>query len=210
MSFRVFVEGGGSGSDSKGRKSGRSEQNITFREGFSSFVRKAGLDGRMPRFIRCGSRESAFRDFKRAVREGEDAMLLVDAEEPVKAHGPWQHLQSSDSWSRPTGATNDQCHLMVQVMESWFLADPDALKSFYGRDFREGSLRRSQNIEQIPKQDVERRLKHATRETRKGDYFNNKGNHSFAILAQLDPAKVRCKSRYAERFFSELERRSQE
>ena len=72
---------------------------------------------------------------------------------------------------------------MVQVMESWFLADPDTLKAFYGREFRAGSLPRNQNIEQISKQDVERGLKHATSVTKKGDYYDNKGKHSFAILA---------------------------
>ena len=45
-------------------------------------------------------------------------MLLVDAERPVASSGPWGHLNAPpDSWVRPAGATDDQCHLMVQVME---------------------------------------------------------------------------------------------
>ena len=81
-------------------------------------------------------------------------MLLVDAEGPVTAYDPWQHLHASDGWARPASATNDQCHLMVQIMESWFLADVDALELFYERGLRRQSLPANPNIEQIPKQDV--------------------------------------------------------
>lgn len=205
MKVRVFVEGGG----------GKSV-NSTCRRGFRRFLEEAGIDGRMLEIVPCGSRTHAFEDFKTDLAEEEVvAFLLVDAERPVRAPArrpkPWQHLKEApDNWSRPKAATDDQCHLMVQVMESWFLADPDALKAFYGREFREGSLPRNQNIEQISKQDVERGLKDATRATKKGEYYDNKGKHSFAILAELNPAMVRCKSRYADRFVSELERRSQE
>ncbi len=204
MSVKVYVEGGGSSSDRKGRKGGRSEQSSRFREGFSKFVKKAGLAGRMPRFVPCGNRQVAFRDFKRAVTKGETALLLVDAEEPVKSQGPWQHLKACENWNRPEKATDDQCHLMVQVMETWFLADASALKDYFRQGFREGSLPQNPNVEEIPKQAVERGLRQATRSTSKGAY--SKGKHSFEILAELDPAEVRCKSPYAERFLSTLER----
>ncbi len=97
---------------------------------------------------------------------------------------------------------------MVQIMESWFLADADTLTSFYGRNFQESSLPQNPRVEEISKQDVESGLRQATRSTSKGAY--DKGRHSFEILAILDPVKVRQKSPYANRFLSELERRSQE
>ena len=200
MSVKVYVEGGG---DSKALKT-------ACRQGFSTFIKKAGLAGRMPSIVACGSRAKTFDRFRKAVANKQTALLLVDGEGPVTETGPWQHLKRQDNWDRPKAATDLQCHLMVQVMESWFLADPDALKSFYGRDFREGSLPANRRIEEISKQDVERGLKHASRYTKKGDYYDNKAKHSFAILAVLNPAKVRCKSRYADRFLSELERRSLE
>ena len=198
MSVYVYVEGGGDGRALK----------RACRAGLSRFLREAGLAGRMPRIVACGSRRDAFEDFGIAIKVGETALLLVDAEEPVKAIGPWQHLKASDNWNRPKSATDDQCHLMVQVMESWFLADTDALKSFYGQKFQELALPQNPKIEDVPKLDVQRGLEQATRATSKGRY--HKGNHSFAILAELSPAKVRCKSPYADRFLSELERRSQE
>ncbi len=135
-------------------------------------------------------------------------MLLVDAEQPVNTRGPWQHLKASDNWSRPGSVTDNECHLMVQAMESWFLADVDALSSFFGQDFQESALPQNPRIEEVPKQDVERGVRQATRNTSKGAYA--KGRHSFEILAELDPGKVRQRSTYANRFLSELERRSQE
>ena len=156
----------------------------------------------MPRFVPCGSRQIAFRDFSKAVTEGETALLLVDAEEPVKSQRPWQHLKDCDNWDQPKAATDDQCHLMVQVMESWFLADTAALKSYFRQGFQEGALPQNPRIEQVPKEDIERRLKQATRNSSKGEY--SKGKHSFEILAEIDPAKVRQQSPYAERFLSTL------
>ena len=129
-------------------------------------------------------------------------MLLVDAEEEVTASGAWDHLRSRDNWRRPPDASNDQCHLMVQVMESWFLADRPALETFYGQDFRSNALPGNPNIEQIPKQDVFNRLNRASRDTRKGAY--DKGKHSFDILASLDPTKVTAASPHAARFVQAL------
>ena len=198
MSANVYVEGGG---NSKSLKS-------DCRRGFRKFVENAGLAGKMPRIVACGSRNDAFDDFKTAVATGQSALLLVDAEGPVTASGPWQHLKDRDNWARPEAATEDHCHLMVQVMESWFLADMDALEKFYGDNFRKVALPQNPKIEDVPKLDIERGLTQATRNSSKGEY--SKGKHSFEILVELDPAKVRHKSAYAERFLSTLEQLCQQ
>ena len=192
MSVSLYAEGGG---DSKALKS-------ACRQGFAKFISKAGPVETMPKIIACGSRGDAYRSFTRAQASGQPAMLLVDAEDPVKSVGPWEHLKDSDNWDRPLGATDDQCHLMVQVMESWFLADVDALDSFYGQGFRSGSLPANQNIEQISKQDVLGGLVQATARSRKGAY--RKASHSYDILGRLDPGKVRAASPYAARFIEAL------
>ena len=133
-------------------------------------------------------------------------MLLVDAEGPVSAPAtaaqPWQHLQARDGWERPPRATDGQCHLMVQVMESWFLADREALGAYYGQGFRAGSLPQNPNVEQVAKDDVLNRLEQATRDTNKGRY--NKGKHSFDLLERLVPSKVTNASPYAKRFIDAL------
>ena len=91
---------------------------------------------------------------------------------------------------------------MVQVMESWFLADKDALEAYFGQGFRRQALPANPNVEQVSKQDVERGLERASDGTGKGRY--RKGADSFGILERLDPAKVREGSCYAERFVQAL------
>ena len=91
---------------------------------------------------------------------------------------------------------------MVQVMESWFLADREALGAYYRQGFRDSSLPQNPRIEEAGKDDVLNGLEQATRDTSKGRY--NKGNHSFDLLARLAPAKVTNASPYAKRFIDAL------
>lgn len=188
---RVFVEGGGHDN----------ELNRSCRRGFAQFFRNAGLTGSMPKVISCGSREDAYDRFRSEIPRNPTVMLLVDSEGPVSAQGPWQHLNQSDGWAVPS-STDDECHLMVQAMKSWFLADISALQSFYGQGFRPQDLPANPTIENVSKPDVLNGLARATRATRKGSY--KKGNDSFEILGRLDPAKVRAASPYADRFINAL------
>jgi len=96
-----------------------------------------------------------------------------------------------------------QVHLMVQCMESWFLADRSALEEYYGRDFRSNGLPGNQNIEAISKLDVLQGLERATRDTDKGEY--HKTRHGFAILACIDPIMVGKCSPHAKAFLDFLE-----
>ena len=194
VSVKVYVEGGGD----------RAELRATCRKGFSKFIEASGMRGIMPSIVACGSRQNAYDSFKTArFRKDGISMLLVDAEEPVTASGPWEHLAARDNWVRPTGATDDQCHLMVQVMESWFLADVESMESFYGPSFRKQALPANPKVEKVAKQDVLNGIEQATRDTSKGRY--SKGKHSFDLLAALDPAKVRDASPHADRFIRTLE-----
>ena len=167
--------------------------------GFSSFFEKANLAGRMPRVIACGSRQDAFEKFCTALVSSagrEFIVLLVDSEDPVADDAePWVLLAESDGWMRPHGATNENAHLMVQCMEAWFLADKDSLADYFGRNFDRNALPGRREIEEVAKDDVLQGLRHATRRCAKGNY--GKGRHSFDILAQIDPAKVRDASPHA-------------
>ena len=157
----------------------------------------------MPTIEAAGGRKQAYDAFKTAhERDQRIAVLLVDAEAPVTGSDSWAHLQTRDGWNRPTSATDDQCHLMVQIMESWFLADREALQDFYGAGFRPQALPGNPKIEQVPKQDVLNGLERAAQSTRQRGY--SKGRHSFSILATLDPTKVRAASPYANRFIQAL------
>lgn len=194
MTARVYVEGGG-----QGRKALRTE----CRQAFSEFFRKAGLSGRMPRVVACGGRQDAYEDFCHA-HEGaaeDHPFLLVDSEGPVTDSDPWSHLKRSDGWDRPHGAPDGSAHLMVQCMESWFYADKESLAGFFGRGFNRNVLSDAKT-EDIPKADVENGLRSATRGSRKGTY--RKGVHSFAILRELDAAKVCAASPHAMRLIDAL------
>ena len=195
VSIKIYVEGGGD----------RKELKTHCRQGFSQFFEKAGFKGRMPSVVACGSRQNAFDNFCTAFKaagENDLPMLLVDSEEAV-SQSPWEHLKSRDGWDQPKGAEDKQAHLMVQVMESWFLADRQTLARHFGQGFRESALPNQSKVEEIPKQQVFDSLKAATRESCAGAY--DKGKHSFDVLRKIDPVKVRTASPFTERLLIALD-----
>ena len=196
VSVEIYVEGGG---QSKSLKS-------NCREGFREFFKKAGLENHMPRIKACGSRNSALDDFFGALHQARDDMipvLLVDSEGTVQRNNkPWEHLRSRDGWDRPDGVTDSQVQLMVQSMESWFLADVSTLESYFGPGFRSAAIPQRDDIERIPKEDVFEQLGSASRGSKKRAY--SKGRHSFDILARIDPEKVIRRSHFAKRLIDTL------
>lgn len=190
---KLYVEGGSPG-----------KLGSECRRGFSEFFKQAGLERHMPRIIACGSRDRAWDKYCTPLRLEEPetiSLLLVDSEARVLSERrPLQHLRSRDCWVRPEDARDEHVHLMVQCMESWFLADTSALQLFFGKGFKLPSKR--DDIENIPKQDVLGGLEAASRNSRRGKY--HKGHHSFAILAQIDPEKVTACSGFANRLVDTL------
>lgn len=209
---RLYVEGGGDAATLK----------TACREGFASFLKKAGLKDHMPRIIACGGREDAYDSFCTAIANGQHAFLLVDSEAPIAPQAnnngnvaaqhqqwlPWTHLKQrvGDGWDMPPNAKNTDCHLMVQVMESWFLADGTTLATFFGNGFNPKKLPNSAtSIESIAKPAVYKALQEATA-TCKTKTSYGKGEHSFKILAAIDPHKVCAASPWAQRFVETLKR----
>jgi hypothetical protein len=186
--IRIYIEGGGSGLGSR-----------SIREGFSRF-----FANRRVHVVVCGSRSQAFEDFKLALKKEPDAvnLLLVDSERSVSAE-PWLHLRNCDRWEKPSGATSAHCHLMVQTVESWLVADPDTLVSFYGKAFLRKALPSNVDIEAVPKADVMKALDHATSPTQKGKY--HKITHCSKLLAQIDKEKVRRRAKHCDRLLRTLE-----
>ena len=197
MRVRIYVEGGSQGGTIN-----------ACRQAFSAFFGKL-ISNKTFRVIPSGDRASAFENFRLALHDHPDdyIILLVDSEEPVRL-GAWQHLarRQEDQWIRPSVADDDQAHFMVQVMESWFLADKKVLANYYGQGFLAGSLPRQPKIELIAKRDVFNALQHASRRTQKGQY--HKTSHGFDLLALIDPERVRAASPHAERLLAMLERKT--
>ena len=193
MTTMVYMEGGAPGGLAK-----------DLRNALRKFLERAGVKRQSFQVTACGGRVQAYERFSWAIGKGKPSMLLVDAEETVTASGPWDHLhqRAGDHWTRPDGTTDDQCHLMAQVMESWFLADAAALRTYYGQGFLQQSLPTNPDVEQVNKKDVLDSLTHAARPTQKREY--SKGRDSFKILERIDPEKVRKASYYANRFLQAL------
>ncbi len=74
-------------------------------------------------------------------------VLLVDAEEPVRG-SPVDHLKARDGWDIHE-ADQDTIHLMTQMMETWIIADPGALCTYYGKGFRENALPKASNLRPV-------------------------------------------------------------
>jgi hypothetical protein len=191
----IFIEGG----RSRGSKDQLRQAFGKFLAGPREAARQKGLHWRI---VMCGSRDDAFKAFRHAVRDqpGDHLFLLVDAEGEV-AGTPREHLAARDPWDLSV-AEDNQCHLMAQVMESWFLADPEALARFYGQHFGAKQIPARKNVEEVPKAEVEVALKNATAKTQKGEY--HKIRHGPQILESLDPDRVRARAPHCERLFEKL------
>ncbi|HEX6750955.1 MAG TPA: DUF4276 family protein [Longimicrobium sp.] len=197
--IRLYIEGGG---DKEGK--------ARLRQAFATFLGELNAQARSRRvrwqIILCGSRNQTYEDFLLALKTHPDAfnLLLVDAERPVEG-SPRAHLQApppGDEWDL-SHVGDDQCQLMVQVMESWFLADSKVLADFYGQGFAGAALPKNQKVEQIEKSAIMAALAKATRATRKGEY--HKMRHSPLLLERLDPAKVRARAPHCDRLWTTVQ-----
>jgi hypothetical protein len=147
------------------------------------------------RFI-FGGGDSA-RDFADAVATHSGAwnILLKDSEGPAIG-------SAASSLCKQQGL--DQSHAgsifwMVQMMESWFHADKDALAKFYGDGFNGNALKPNPRVEEIPKKDLEDGLRAATRATQKGAY--HKTAHGPMLLALINRDLVREAAPNCDRMF---------
>jgi len=194
--IRIYLEGGGDSRDTK----------IQLRQGMHAFLQDviaiARSDRVAFRIIACGSRNNAFDDFRNALEANAQAsnFLLVDSEGPVNST-PCDYLKTRDGW-QVSGLEDAQCHLMVQMMEAWLVADTHALQAFYGQGFNRNALPNNPNVEEIDKPSLTRGLANATRRTQKGEY--HKTRHAPKILERLDVNKVRQAAPHCDRLFITL------
>jgi hypothetical protein len=185
----VYIEGGG---DSR---AGRDR----IRQGMSGFLvslRAAANRKRLHwKVVACSGRDGARDAFLTAIKTSPETfnVLLVDSESPV-AQPPRAHLRLRDGWTLE-GARENSIHLMIQVMEAWIIADPDAMARYYDKQFLKNAFPRTQNLETVEKDRIYKALAHATAKTKKGEY--HKIDHAADLLGEIDPGKVRRRCRLA-------------
>lgn len=193
--IRIYVEGGG---DNKSTK-------IALREGFDGFLGDLKARARQRRLgwrvVLGGGVDETIKDFQLAQRQHRTAMniLLVDSDGPVEAT-VLDHL--AGKLARSSDVEEGQCHLMVQVMESWLIADVEALERFYGSGFQRSATPNVQDVERVTKADVLAGLEQATRRTSKGKY--HKIMHGGKLLAKVRPREVQAKAAHCKRLFETL------
>ncbi len=196
---RVYIEGGSTGK----------QADNDFRRGWKKFLdelhRLARAHGYQSlEVIRGRGRRATFDKFEnsRETYPHDLCVLLVDSEGPVT---PRQHVwdvvssRKEDQWIKPPWARGRHLYLLVQSIETWLVADPDALQSFFKRGFAPEKLPTT-NLEQQSRSKIEQALKAATRHTSKGAY-----QHADAILImeKVRPEKVKTLS-HGRRLFDNL------
>lgn len=198
----LFVEGGGDHNPSLASEC---------RRAFKQMLEKAEIKDK-PRVVVCGARKQAYDQFCNELASGlNQAWLLVDAEElapalkPDSVADPWAHVKArqGDKWEQPSGATEKHLHLMNVTMETWLLCDRDALRKNFGSKINESKLLPADSsLETKTKQDINNALAAAVKDTPSEKY--SKGSHSFKILADVDPMKLRRTLFWADRFLLEM------
>ncbi|MDR3689991.1 MAG: DUF4276 family protein [Fimbriimonas sp.] len=175
------------------------------RQGFHKFAEAAGVRG--VGFVSRGGRNEAHSAFCTALSEREMdsvVLLLVDSEEAIpEGLSNWEHLASrhDNELRRPEGASEENLFLMVQCMETWFIADVDCLKQRFGHGFKTTPFKEWPEFEAVPKATVFDVLDRATADC---ETSYAKGSTSFEILGLISPERVITKCPNAARLLDRL------
>lgn len=160
----------------------------------------------MPRPVRGKGRLNTHDLFVTAFqnrKKDELPLLLLDSEDALAdGHGVWQHLKTRDGLDKPDQASEEHAHLMVRVMETWLLSDPEALGKYFGSKFKSGKLPAWPDLEAVDKQRIFDTLEQATADCGEKKYA--KGKISFELLGAINPKKVADKCPHAKRFLDFL------
>ncbi len=135
-------------------------------------------------------------DYGRALKTFPKAwnILLKDSEQPM----PKSPTALCNMLGIEAKRVND-VFWMVVMMESWFLADPEALADYYGKGFSSKAIGQTQDVEQIKKSEVLQRLSRATKKTAKREY--DKIRHAPYLLERLNPNRVQKRAPHCRKLF---------
>jgi hypothetical protein len=180
VSSYIYVEGGGSGRDSK-------RIDIQCQQAFHKLLDKMGFTGRKPRLVACGGRHAVYGRFvTRHSNGGADYVALwIDSEDALAdLEATWAHLKSRDGWDRPDQTEDEQVLFMTTCMETWIVADRATLKDHYANELQESALPPLTNLESRHRHDVQKKLSHATRDCANA---YEKDKRAFEVFGKLNP-----------------------
>ena len=186
MSAYIYIEGGATGAGSR-------DLNLRCQQAFHKLLGSMGFKGRFPRLWACGGRGAVFDEFvnHHSSNTADYVAMWIDSEEPMEnPDAAWEHLRTVTTvpkWAKPQGAQDDQVLFMTTCMETWIVADRDALRKHYGRQLQESALPPLVSLEERGRHDVQGKLGHATRHCANA---YEKGKRSFEILGKLTPATL--------------------
>jgi hypothetical protein len=194
---RVYIEGGATG---------RTADN-DFRRGWKKFLselHELAMEQGYHRLnvIRGKGRANTFNLFvkHKTIWPNDLLVLLADSETAVPNNASvWKIVGDRDKWQKPAWASDRHLYLMVHFVETWLLTDQDALKQFFKGGLKLNLLPTS-NLENRPKTEIEKALKQATKETKKGAYTHGQAHE---IIELVDPNKVKT-LRHGNRLFTTL------
>ncbi len=143
---------------------------------------------------------------------GDIVLLLIDSEGPISAN-PNQPPQGCTSFLTSADLATGDVYFMVQLMESWFLVEPEHLATLYRKEFNASRLpavpsgpspaRPGDRLEAVPKSLVEAGLKAATM----GAYSRASGKTRVApeMLQRLSLEKIARESFHANSLLERLQ-----
>ena len=145
--------------------------------------------------IAGGSNAETVKDFLRSCRRNPSDLnvLLIDSEGPAPSVAEAiRALRSRSYWDANAAPDDGQLNFMVQAMEAWFIADPQAMAGHFGNGFAAGRLPHPQNAESISPNELTDSINQALRSIggrRRKKY--DKARDGARLLALIDEATVR-------------------
>ena len=205
-SIFVYVEGEGGGNKKQPAK--RHHLDGEFRQAWKQFLQPladfAKTKGVL--FFQCipgrgGSQSLEKFAHPLPTQAGALRILLIDSERPAaEVTKPWKYLPKC---KRPNWADDRSCYLMVQCLETWLLADPEAIRVHYDEKskpcFRPRELKAWPPLETVDRKILQKALEKATENCTR-PYFHAYGNVLIAVVSREKLMKLPS----VERLFKDL------
>lgn len=180
------------------------------RKAFRQFLERLGFPGSAIQIVAAGDGPAAHKAYEKFVSRSEDdriVFLLIDSEQHKERDLPnWEFLSRTRKLRKPKAAGVNSLGLMVQCMETWFLADRDAAIGYFRLGKGGDPLPRHAHPELVPKVRILDSFDKASHQSRRRRY--QKGADALALLGLVDPNIVAERCPHAERFFNALRRSS--